>query len=436
MSEYSNRSQLLAFVAGILAVIAVPLSFQLWEELDAGQVMVIQSPVDGKLTWHTTPGPKWQGFGKVTKYNLRDQLWFIDPMDNEKIPDDAQGQPSIEIRFNDGGHARINGSIAYEIPLDTVKLTELHSRYGNQNALEQQVVRSIVEKCIYMTGPLMSSTESYASRRNELLGDIEDQVQNGVYKTEARDARVHDEATGEEKTVKQVHIVMDKANKPAREQESLLGHLGMKAYNLSVRRVKYDDTVEQQIQKQQQSAAQAQQAVVEAKTAEQRKLTAKAEAEAVQAKLVGEANAKKAEAITKAEAEVAIMALSALKEKTNAVIQAQQKFEVASLETKTAEQFKKSEEFRGQGEAARRKAVLDADGALEKKLEAWVQVNKAYADALTKYQGAIVPSVVMGQSGGTPITGVDNFQQMLQILGAKAAKDLAIDITPSGSTKK
>ena len=35
-----------------------------------------------------------------------------------------------------------------------------------------------------MTGPLMSSKESYAEKRNELLRLMEDQVQRGVYRTD------------------------------------------------------------------------------------------------------------------------------------------------------------------------------------------------------------------------------------------------------------
>lgn len=408
-------------MAGLLSI------NKLFENLDAGEVMVIQS-IGGDLAVHTTPGPKWQGFGKVTKYHLRDQLWFITPQEGETLPPDAKGSPAIAIRFNDGGHADLNGSIAYEIPIDTAALIELHRRYGSQEALENQVVRSMVEKAIYMSGPLMSSTESYASRRNELLGDIEDQVQNGVYQTTASDAKVIDIATGQEKTVKQVGKVVGPDGRPKREQESMLGKLGMKAYNLSVRRVVYDSTVEAQIRKQQESAAAAQQAAIESKTAQQKQLTATAEAAAEQAKLVGAAEAQKAAALVRGQMEVQVEALTALKAQTNAVIAANQKLIVAETAVKEAQAFKESEKLRGEGEAARRAAVLVADGALEKKLEAWVAVQKAYASAFSEYKGQIVPSIVFGSSGGQT-NSAGGFDAMLQLIAAKSARDLSLDLS-------
>ena len=428
------KQQITLFIGVILVALSIPLSFLLWEDVDAGEILIVQSPLSGNISVYTTPGPKWQGFGKVTHYKLRDQAWFMTPQKNEVLPDDAVGQPSIDIRFNDGGKAAVHGSIAYELPIDEKKLIELHKRYGSQDAVEQQVIRSSMEKCIYMSGPLMSSSESYASRRNELLGVIEDQIQNGIYKTNAKEVKTKDEATGEEKTVKQVHITLGADGKPLREQVSLLSELGIKAFNLSVKHVIYEERIENQIHKQQESSATAQQAIIEARTAEQRKITAKAEAEADQAKLVGAANAKKAESIAIAEMGVAVEALKALQIKTNAYILAQQKLEVAELGAKEAEQFKKSEQLRGEGEAARRAAVLQADNALEKKLDAWVSVQKAYAEALSKYTGQIVPSIVMGaQSSNAP---TDSLQNMLQLIGVKAAKDLALDLEMSPNKNK
>ena len=420
------RSVLLA-ASALLAVIIAITSFQLFEEVDAGGILIVQNPMSGTLTVHTSPGPKWQGYGKVTHYRIRDKAWFITPEDGESVPRDAHGHPAVDIRFNDGGKAMIHGSIDYEFPIDQDKILKIHRLYGSQDAIDT-LMRSIVERSVYLAGPLMSSTESYASRRNELLGLIEDQIQNGIYRTTTKEVVVKDTATGEEKTVQRTTIVIDKEGRPQREQVSLLSELGIKTFNLSVRHVKYVKLIEDQIEAQQKSTAAAQQAVIEARTAEQRKLTATAEAAAVQAKLVGEANAKKAESIALAEAKLAVEVLQSQQVKTNAVIQAMQKLEVAELATKEAHQFKISEELKGEGEAARRKAVLAADGALEQKLKAWVDVQIAYANALGQYKGSLVPQVVMGGAEGR---GADSMQQLLGLMGVRAAKDLALDMSMS-----
>jgi hypothetical protein len=66
--------------------------------------------VSGKLTWHTTPGIKWQGFETVTKYRKREQFWFSTRSDQGTKADE-----SIPIRFNEGAHAAISGSIAWDL---------------------------------------------------------------------------------------------------------------------------------------------------------------------------------------------------------------------------------------------------------------------------------------------------------------------------------
>jgi regulator of protease activity HflC (stomatin/prohibitin superfamily) len=406
-----NPRQIVALVLSSVALLILLItSYGLFENLDAGQVMVIQSPLSGNLDWYTAPGVKWQGFGKVTKYEKRAQFWFSAKDDQGKASDQ-----SIRIRFNDGGHAQISGGISWESPLDDATLTQIHTKFGSQQAIEQQLVRTMVEKSVYMTGPVMSSQESYAARRNDLLHLIEDQIQNGVYLTKTTQEKAADPVTGQEKTIARVDLVMDKSGNPKRAEESPLKEFGVKVFNLSINEIKYDTQVEEQISQQQKAVMQVQLAMAEAKKAEQEALTTKKQ---------GEANAAKSEWEQKT---IAIKATTlAEQEKAVAETLAKQKLAVAELDAKAAEQFKKAETFRGEGEAARRKLAMEADGALEKKLEAYVQVNKEYADAIAKHNGAWVPSVVMGQSNSNNNGAVD----LIALLTAKAAKDLALDMRP------
>ncbi len=169
--------------------------------------MIVQSLFDGELTIHTTPGPKWVGMGKTTKYSIRDKVWFIDDTEQHAVPKDAKGQPSFPIMFNDGGDAKVNGSIDYELPLDTTNLLSLHARYRSQEALENSGIRPTIAKSVYVSGPLMSATESYAARKNDLLASITDQTLNGIYRTRSSEVRVRDDVTGSEKTLLKAEIV-------------------------------------------------------------------------------------------------------------------------------------------------------------------------------------------------------------------------------------
>ena len=77
---------------------------------------------------------------------------------------------------------------------------------------------------------------------------------------------------------------------------------------------------------------------------------------------------------------------------------------------------------------------MQADGALEKKLEAYVEVNKFYAGALQNIKQPIVPAIIAGGdgSGGRGQTAAQDLMDLLMI---KAARDLSLDAMPGGARK-
>lgn len=79
-------------------------------------------------------------------------------------------------------------------------------------------------------------------------------------------------------------------------------------------------------------------------------------------------------------------------------------------------------------EAYAKQAILEADGALQQKLAAWVEAQKVWADAASKIN---VPATVIAGGDGSSTAGnalgtVETFMQMLMI---KTAKDLQVDPT-------
>ncbi len=398
------------FVGGLAFVVfllVLALSGEFFEHLDAEQIMVIQAPLSGQLTWHTNPGVKWQGFGKVTKYPKRFQYWF------SPKPDAAdKSDQTIQLRFNDGGHANLSGSIAVGYPVDDKNLNSIHMQYGSPEAVEQQLVRPVIEKAVYMTGPLMSSAESYAERRNELISFIEDQVQNGVYQTFTEEVKQPDPITNELKTVTVVKLRTGPAGQHLRQDQSPLKQFGFATFNLSINNVKYDDRVEAQIQQQQQAKMQVTTAMARAKQAEQDAITAQKNGEAEAAKAKWEQEVVKAKEVTAA----------------------QQRLAVSQLDAQAAVQTKLKLTLEGQGEAGKRQLIMSADGGLDRKLDAYVKTQEIWAAAFANFKGQLVPSVVMSstQSGSAPASGVTTFMEMMT---AKAARDLAIELQAGGAAK-
>ena len=375
----------------IICLIGLWSLFHIFQVNNANQIMVVQSPVAGKLTWHTTAGVKWQGFGKVNKYPKREIYEFKTP-----------------VRFNDGGHGTMHGSVSYEMPMDPSNLTNIHVKFGDIKSLETQLVATVVNKAIYMTGPLMSSKESYAEKRNSLIQYVEDQIQNGVYKTISKEVKAIDQMTGVEKTITKVDIMEKSPGVPDRQEDAAMAVFGIKTFNFAINELPYDQAVENQIKQQQQITMDVQTSIADAKKAEQNAITVAKQ---------GEANAAKA----KWEQEVV---------RAKMVTQAEQQRDVAKLEKEAAEFEKQKQILLGQGEAERKKLVMNADGALVQKLDAYVKVNSLYAKAIAEYKGNWVPTVSMGGSDGKAAGGANDLIEMLK---AKTALDLGLNMNVKGA---
>lgn len=371
-------------IGAVITIVLFIMCFGIFQNLPADKIMVIQD-LGGGLHVYTTPGPKWQWWGKVTKYVKRDIYEF-----------------KTSVRFNDGGHGTMIGSVQYENPTSIPQVKELHQKFGTQQAVEDHLIATVVNKAIYMTGPLMSSKESYAEKRNYLISYVEDQIQNGTFKTISEEKKTTDPMTGAEKNITVVSIVKDSLGGFARQEISALTTFGIKTFNFAIESLPYDDAVEAQIKQQQQITMDVQTAIASAKKAEQNAITVAKEGEASAAKAKWDQEVIKAQQVTEAE----------------------QKKEVAKLNKEAAEFTKQRLILEGEGEGAKKRLVMQANGALEQKLEAYIEINKLWADAFSKFQGNIVPTISSGSDGRT----ANGATQFMEMIGMKAAKDLALEM--------
>jgi SPFH domain / Band 7 family len=411
-------------VFGKIAIVAVILLFlimshEFFTHVDAGEIVVIQYPT-GSLNVVTSPGYVGRWFGSVERFRRSSQIWFSIGSNQDE---------SIKTRFNDGAHGYISGSMRFDMPENRNNMVDLYQTYRTHKAVEKELVAQCISRAVYMAGPLMSSKESYSDRRNELISDIEDQAINGVYRTIPKDVEVEDPITQTKKWVRAVDIQKDpKTGLPLRQEQSPIQRFGIKLYSLTINEIRYDDVVEKQIAAQQQAIMQVQTAIAQSKEAEQKALTVAKQGEAEATKAKWEQEVIKAKAVTQAEQEKAVYETNAQRDKKVAELAAERDKNVADLERQAAE-FKKTEQIAlGQGEAERKRLAMAANGALEQKLAAYVDSQKAWANAFANYRGNIVPSVMTAGSSnapGQPNNGLGNF---MELLNAKIAKDLAIDM--------
>ena len=290
----------------IALIVLIGYSGQMAEEVNAGEICVIQHPISGQLDVYTSPGTYAQYLGKATHYKRRTQIWFS-KMKNQGDTADA----SIKIRFNDGGHAQLSGSVSMELPLDIKSIIELHKSFGSQEAIEHDLVTTVIQKAVYMSGPLMSSKESYAEKRNDLIGYIEDQASHGVYKTNQKEKEAVDVMTSDKKIITVVDIVKDTKGDFTRVEKSPIQRYGILLSNLSINSVDYDKSVEAQIKSQQALTMQVQTSIANAKKAEQDAITTEQQGKADAAKAKWAQEVLKAKAVTEAQQMKEVSALNA-----------------------------------------------------------------------------------------------------------------------------
>lgn len=453
MSKKISGKSIIAGVLGIIALFAcLIIPFACTATVGAEEIVVLQS-VSGDLTVWTEPGWKYQGLGSITRYKRSAQFDFTSATEDHKAKSDdekktAKHDNTIGIRFNDQGEAKMSGSVSYDLPLDHEAMLKMHKKFGSMEAIEDRLVRRTVERAVYFSGPLMSSRESAGQRRAELIHFIIEQATRGVYRTTQKVSEVDDllappvervemtlvpelDEEGKPKLDEKGSPVMKKeprkVTKPAKKQvtitepmvgkggqvevqeASALTDFGIKLYNLTVVNIIYDSKVKEQIDMQRKAIMDIQTKIAEGKAAEQRRVTVEKEGQANSAKAKWDQEVKKSTAVTEAQQSKAV-----------ALEQAEQRRQVAEKDLEAAKLQRQAMIERAQGEAKAKKLILEADGALKQKLDAYVEIQKAWAASIGSQP--LVPSVQMG-SGGVDNQGV-NF---MQLFTAKFARDLALD---------
>lgn len=387
----------------ILAIVLVTASVT---TVEADEIAVKQNVFDGKLQVWNTPGVHWQNFGKVTIYKKSSQYWFSAHEDEDRKSDDA-----IKVRFNDGGHGSVSGSLRYNLPLDPEKMLLLHTTYHSMTAIDHELVRQVVNKSVYMTGPLMSSRESYAEKRGDLINYITDQILHGVYRTQRKQIDTVDPLTGQKKTVDYMEPKLGSgANGIEREEESPIEKFGLNAYNITINGIEYDAQVESQIKQQQQAIMAVQQAMVNSKKAEQDALTVAKQGEAKAAEAKWAQEVIKATEVTKAQQEKDVATMQATKDK-----------EVAALALETAKLNAEKTITEAKADADAKKLAIKADNALQMRITAYVETQKAWAAAFGAQRQT--PDIQMGGSSSSNSSVVDLFM-------VKLAKDLDVRAKP------
>jgi len=370
-----TKKRVVAVIVAVFAFVFLCLIGSIAEDVKNEQIVVNQYPITGNMAYWTSPGLRWQWFGRTTKYYKTQQFWF----GGKDVEGQSHGTP-IKVIFNDASVGYIYGSLRVILPTDIDHLSRIQTAYNGMDRLMNDLVAQNVVKVIYASGPLMSAFESYAEKKNDMVFYITDQLTYGVYKTTIREETAIDTFTGEAKKIKVASLIAntDAPNGFIRSENSPFTSYGVTIDQVSITEITYDDKVNQQIQTQQQANMSIQTKKAEALAAQQDAIKAEAEGKAAAAKAKWEQERIKATEVTKAE----------------------QEREVARLAAEKAEFDKKKIIAEGEAEAAANRAKVAAGLTPQERAEWDYKTKVGVAEALSK---TAWPKIVMngGNSSGS-----------------------------------
>ena len=394
---------LLAALGGLVFLLWFnPLSWN-----DAGYRTIVTS-AGGSQSVQFTPGIFWAGlFSKTAEWP--NQLSIVYSKDKEEgLENSSMEIGRIPCRFARGQEAVLSGIVQFVLPNDEHSMLIIHNTHKSPEHLIRNRLMPYTKECLQSSSQLLTVEQHLNGGRSQLSQDYLNQLQNGAYLIEVKETIQKDTFTGENKTV---YISTPKKDK---DSNILRKYSSIKEYNITVgdaqiTDVDYSSLVDDMITKNIES-------VTRASVSKQNLITAQQEAQTAKAQ---------------GEKELVTIEYEKKKEQTSQVVEAQTKVKLAEqdlLQQEIARQASVKEAAKiktlADAKAYEKQRVMQADGALEKKLAAWTTAQEYWAKAFGEYQGNITPQWVSG-AGGVQGNAAVNF---MEIMGAKAARDLNLDL--------
>lgn len=350
--------------------------------------------------------------------------WYLAPFAKETVYPNVVSydlENGIAVRYQDGGKGTIDGTVRAQLPNDEVSMLKLHREFLSEEGLVNKLFIPEIRQALNQTAGLLTSEEAYAEKRSNIAEWSEAIMENGRFVTKVTSREVvMTDGTKQRKNVPE--IVYDGAT--PKHQGSPFREYGLNVSGFQVTTIDFEDATQKQIN----AKRDAEMGSITARANADRALWEKKE---VEAKGEKEVAARRYEELQIKERALIV----AQREKEVAVIGAQKQKEVneqqllaAEIDVKTAKQQAAATVERANAEAKAKELIMNADGALDKKLATIEAVNKLWADAYQRRQVQDVPSIMLGGGANGVPSGSAASSSFMQMMEAKLARDLAVDL--------
>jgi hypothetical protein len=405
------ESKQIAKLAVVVVAIIVAIFINPFAWNDATERTVV-TQINGKQFVEFKPGVFYAGFfAKETPYPNQISVSHMDSLfDGSYALHDNTIEIGVikDVRFNDATTATISGITQYILPSGEKEMLEIHNAHRSSESFVQRRLAPYTIECLKSSAQLMSSEAHYSGGRAQMTQDYMDQLKNGSYLLNIRELVTYDSLEKSNKRVYAVQIQVSKDGTRLRKFSSIKEY-SVIVGDAQIIDVDYEKKVDEMLAKKIDAATKASISKQELMTAQQKQLTAEAQGKQKLVEIEYVQKQEQTKQIVQAQTLVELAKQDLIKQ--DIALQASAK-EAAKIKTLA------------DANAYEKQRLMSADGALDKKLTAYTTVMQYWADAFGKYQGAMVPTYMMGGTGSAGNAGT-NFMQLMSM---QAMKDLNLNL--------
>lgn len=392
---------------------------------EAGHSYFVQYKTGTQVAIIDQPGPRLKLYGEVMDFKNVNTVKYTTEKAQDLTSDTKSTKISamvapVQIRFNDAVNADVSFTARFRLPTDETTFKKMAKEFRSQANLIRSIQVPIGREVARNAGRMFSAQEYISGKGGDFENFIDDQMRYGIIMLDTKEERTQsneDVVDSTQRTIKDKRSIKYKVTPRLNNNGDYIRKLhGLNEYGIQVAQVTVENVepepkFKEMLAKQRDAAAEAS---VEKQTTQK--------AEYKKQRIIAEGETQKAEIRISKEKEQIDILINAETEKKKAQLELEQnqiKLESAKLEAKRTKEL-------ADAEAYQKAKVYKADGALEKKLKAYVMVNQNYAEALANTKAKLVPETVIG---GTGNGGGSNATALIDMLTAKTARDLNLDIT-------
>jgi len=339
--------------------------------------------------------------------------------------------------FLDQVDSQISATARFMLPADEDSFLAIARQYRSPDNLIRTTLLPAFRETLQANAALMGAEDYFAGKRTEFNIDFEEQLKNGLYLVRRQEiVQQAVQNTGvatanasletdqsdfgdDTKVVFVVEKILDSSGIPVRKTQSYM-KLGITVVESRITDVVPNEKFNERMQLKQKASADRAIAREQRIQEEEQKLLAEAKGEREVAERRATALVNQIEQTTDAETTKQLAITVANQQKEAAEIDRQRSEILLAKARIDAEAV----QVAADATAYEKREILSADNALAQKLDAWVTINQAYADAFAK---RAVPATTFGGASGDGYANGSDVKAFLDIMTVQAAKQLDVD---------